>query len=303
MKKIIILLLTVLLCAVTLPFSYAAYDIPYAATNISAMLDISAATQNLRGEGYTWINPENTLTLSGAVIDTDEMYGIKLPKGVTVILKGENIIRGNRAAIGVAGNVTFKGDGTLTLASDTGHGIYCYSESATDTLRLTSGSYNFYTGGDAVSSPSAAVFVSGCTFAVYEAARAFSGRALQLSAGSVSSSAPFEATAELLVSGCSLDVSASGPAFVSGGTLTLRDMDMTCDGKAVAEYAGESSLTAKAIKKAGETSIIYGKNVPALFDYLTIGAIAVVLAAFIAVPAVILRRKNKKLKERYPDRL
>ena len=57
---------------------------------ITTTVNIAAANKNESGPGYYWANRYDTLTLSGMRVETEEPYGLRLPKDCTVVLEGDN---------------------------------------------------------------------------------------------------------------------------------------------------------------------------------------------------------------------
>ena len=75
-RRISFILLTAVmlftLCAAVLPAS--------AAETVTSTVNIATANKNMRGPGYDWANRTDVLTLDGLNIDTDDAYGLRLPK-------------------------------------------------------------------------------------------------------------------------------------------------------------------------------------------------------------------------------
>lgn len=68
-----------------------------AAKTLTEGVSILNPRQNMRGEGYFWDNPKDTLTLSDLRIDTEDEYGLKITDGATIILKGDNRIKADKS--------------------------------------------------------------------------------------------------------------------------------------------------------------------------------------------------------------
>lgn len=281
----------------TFTLSAVSYDpIPDNGTTLKEILDITAATKNIVGEGFRWDNRRNTLYLSGVIINTDDQYGLKLPGDVTVEITGKNIIRGSRAAVCCVGNASFSGDGTLTLISDTGSGIYCSSLLATDIVNVSGGSLIFRCGGAGLLSEYASFICRNSSYDFSCEGSASSVRSLQFSDCTLASDAAFDASYSLIVSTCRADVEADSAAFSCPGTLSV--LNMKSGGQAF-EYTGETAVHLTPGKRPARTSIIFGDQVPGFVDFIAGGALLALLAAFAVIPAVKLHRKNAEMRKKY----
>ena len=78
------------------------------------------------GNGCSWNVSTNTLTLNGATIEVSERNGIYLNQAATINLVGDNAITvtGSGNGIVVYGDLTIKGDGTLTIKTGKSDGIW-----------------------------------------------------------------------------------------------------------------------------------------------------------------------------------
>ena len=81
------------------------------AKTITETLNLVNVTQNERGDGYQWANRYDILTLDGLRLETENDFGLRLPKSCTVVLKGTNYIKAGKYALTCSGNVSFKGNG------------------------------------------------------------------------------------------------------------------------------------------------------------------------------------------------
>ena len=135
MKKFLSLLLSIITV-----FALFTTTLPVSAKSIhKSTVNLVGIKQNASGSGYEWNNYNKTLTLSGINIKTSDDYGLKIPDGATVVLKGDNYIEAKKAAIFAEAKVVFKGTGSLTLVSETG--ILCSSTDKTDSLSIIGGKY------------------------------------------------------------------------------------------------------------------------------------------------------------------
>lgn len=115
------------------------------AKTITTTLNLVNVTQNEEGDGYEWANRYDILTLNGLRLETENDFGLRLPKSCTVVLKGTNYIKAGKYALTCSGNVSFKGNGKLIL--DAGEaGIYIYTEIGTEKIRILEGNFEITAG-------------------------------------------------------------------------------------------------------------------------------------------------------------
>ncbi len=272
-----------------------------AAVKITESVNLSLPKRNISGHGYYWDNRQKTLTLDGLNIDTDGEYGMKVTGGATVILKGKNYIKATKAALAIAGTVTFKGNGSLTLVSDD-MGIYCYSTDDSTTIRFMSGTYTVTAGGNAVySTHSTLSFVDGKWDVATENPDAFAlhGRTLKLYGGKMTLTGAVHATLDLDVQALALSVTAEKAALSSDKTLQIKDVAISAGADTgsltdTAEYTGENCVSMKSTRKDTRTSIFFGENVPRIADYGALILFLALTAAGIGVPYIRARQKTKR---------
>ena len=272
------------LCLAALPVS--------ASGTIQTTVNIATANKNMRGEGYDWANRYDVLTLKGLNIDTEDPYGLRLPKNCTVVLEGKNTIKASKYGISCSGTVVFKGSGSLTIEAGE-IGIYLIAQDSTQKVRLIDGKYEITAGTYGIYSEAADFSFTGKSMNVNvtgDGGHAIMGRAVNLLGGTFTANAPVESTHQLLVDGIDISVEGgSAPAFASKN-LTVKNLDT--------EYNGESSVNAKSTKKFTGTSIIFGENVGAAVDYVILAVFAAGIAAAIVLPALRRKKKAKELYER-----
>ena len=272
------------LCLAALPVS--------ASGTIQTTVNIATANKNMRGEGYDWANRYDVLTLKGLNIDTEDPYGLRLPKNCTVVLEGKNTIKASKYGISCSGTVVFKGSGSLTIEAGE-IGIYLIAQDSTQKVRLIDGKYEITAGTYGIYSVAADFSFTGKSMNVNvtgDGGHAIMGRAVNLLGGTFTANAPVESTHQLLVDGIDISVDGgSAPAFASKN-LTVKNLDT--------EYNGESSFNAKSTKKFTGTSIIFGENVGAAVDYVIRAVFAAGIAAAIVLPALRRKKKAKELYER-----
>lgn len=287
MKKIISAILAILVLTALFTLAVCASGV-----TITETVNVAAARQNLHGHGYEWANRTSTLTLSGVNIDTKSDYGLRLPGECTVVLEGNNYVRASKYAISCAGNVTFKGKGTLTV--DAGeYGFYLISQDNTTRVHFLSGEYKINAGKCGVFSEYTDFSVSGGSFDIAtEAAdgRAIMGRVANIVGGSFKANSAIECSHSLLIDSVNIDVDAQDAAL-SAKNLAIRHLDNT-------EYGGENAFHAKAVKRWHSKSILFGANVAGWVDYAVLLFVICAIAACIVVPSLRKKKKKKELYER-----
>ncbi len=212
-KKIVSLMITSL-AVLTLCFTFGQVRVG-AGDVITSTVNIAAANKNQRGPGYDWQNRFDILTLSGMEIDTEEPYGLRLPKNCTVVLEGKNYIKAAKYGVSCSGTVIFKGSGSLVI--DSGEiGMYLISQDNTQKIRLTSGKYEITAGKYGIySDASDFSFVDGSMKINVTSAEgaAINGRCVNLLGGSFEANSPVETTQSLVIQGIDVSVSAGRAAF------------------------------------------------------------------------------------------
>ena len=282
------LLLTVLFCVIALSV---ALPVSAASETITKTVNIAAANKNESGPGYTWMNRYDTLTLSGLRVETEEPYGLRLPKDCTVILEGDNYVKSAKYGMSCSGTVVFKGSGSLTI--DAGEiGIYLITQDKTQKIRLIEGDYSVTAGKYGVYSDAADFSFVGKSMKISAGEKAILGRCVNLLGGTFSANAPVEATQALLVNGVTVDIDASAPALASKN-LELKNLDITGG-----DYDGGNSVHAKGLAKFHATSVLLGSSVPGWVDYILLAVAILLVGALIFVPALIKKKKTKELYER-----
>ena len=128
----------------------------------SAALALLNAAKTEGVADSVWDSNTNTLTLNGVDFTTTAATAVKLPDGSTIVLNGDNTIKGGNAASGACygifceGNLTIQGTGTLNVtAGDAGgtdsndRSCGIYTENA---LTMSSGIVKAYAGTSAKAS-------------------------------------------------------------------------------------------------------------------------------------------------------
>ncbi len=274
-----------LLCALV----FAAIPASAANQTITTTVNIAAANKNERGPGYDWANRYDTLTLSGLRVETEEPYGLRLPKDCTVILEGDNYVKSSKYGLSCAGTVVFKGSGSLTI--DGGEiGIYLITQDRTQKIRLIGGDYSVTGGKYGVYSDAADFSFVGRSMKITAGEKAIQGRCVNILGGTFAADTPVEASQSLIVNGATVDIDAATPALVSKN-LEIKNLDF-----GGGSYNGENAVHAKGLAKFHATSVLFGETVPGWVDYILLLAAILLVGALIYVPVL---RKKKKTKELY----
>ena len=298
-RRAVCLVLTAVLLLV--PFASAAVYEADAVVTITKSINLTNPRMNMTGAGYAWMNLDKTLTLDGLYIDTSDEYGMRIPDGATVILKGNNYIRAASYAMGIPGNVTFKGNGTLTLVGGDS-GLYFYSTDDTTIARIMGGNFKITAGGVGIQSEYTTLSVTKGTFDIDVPAKdglAILGRTLKLHGGKFTAQGPITASQNLEIRAANLSVAADRAALSANRKLTLKDVSLsvgnTADDLRKADgYNGENCIRVKSAANLLGESVLFGETVPMFADILVIVALAALVAAGIGLPLLRAHRRSKR---------
>ena len=298
-RRAVCLVLTAVLLLV--PFASAAVYEADAVVTITKSINLTNPRMNMTGAGYAWMNLDKTLTLDGLYIDTSDEYGMRIPDGATVILKGNNYIRAASYAMGIPGNVTFKGNGTLTLVGGDA-GLYFYSTDDTTIARIMGGNFKITAGGVGIRSEYTTLSVTKGTFDIDVPAKdgvAILGRTLKLHGGKFTAQGPITASQNLEIRAANLSVAADRAALSANRKLTLKDVSLsvgnTADDLRKADgYNGENCIRVKSSANLLGESVLFGEAVPMFADILVIVALAALVAAGIGLPLLRAHRRSKR---------
>ena len=298
-RRAVCLVLTAVLLLV--PFASAAVYEADAVVTITKSISLTNPRMNMTGAGYAWMNLDKTLTLDGLYIDTSDEYGMRIPDGATVILKGNNYIRAASYAMGIPGNVTFKGNGTLTLVGGDA-GLYFYSTDDTTIARIMGGNFKITAGGVGIRSEYTTLSVTKGTFDIDVPAKdglAILGRTLKLHGGKFTAQGPITASQNLEIRAANLSVVADRAALSANRKLTLKDVSLsvgnTADDLRKADgYNGENCIRVKSAANLLGESVLFGETVPMFADILVIVALAALVAAGIGLPLLRAHRRSKR---------
>lgn len=267
---------------------------------IRETLDISRPKKDIVGGGYVWKNIDETLKLSGFELHTDSDYGIRIAKGATIELSGNNYISAKKAAIACQGSVTFTGSGSLTLVSE--DGIMSYSTESGTVITIRSGNIAIEAQSCGIRCESGGITLSGGNVEITSDGQSLLARTIALADCSLNADSPVHATDTLRITAAEVDVSVpSGAALVADGDLITEKIDMTSDGQSVDSYADQSRISTVSNAYRGGTSAILGEGYPRIADVIIAAAAVLLLAVLIAVPLIRHNAKTKALKRRLAE--
>ena len=273
------------------------------------------ARKNQHGPGIEWHNPTDTLTLTNATIDTADNYGLRLPEGATIVLEGNNTIRASKVALSTEGALTIKGKGKLTLVSDD-VGILVSTLNNNKRLTVVGGNIVINAGGVGISSENAIVNQSekaNVEINTTGGAYAIDARQIKLLGGKFKSNASLYGE-DIKIMTVSLDITSDKAAFIIKGTdtydkVSIKDVQMKggADASALSDidsYGGQNCITAKTKKVNTKTSAfleLFGVKIPGSnwLDFVLIGVVVLIVAAFIATPYI----KNYREKEKIASKI
>lgn len=282
--RALILLLMLVISLSALPLTVSA------GRTVTNMVNVADSNKNMHGPGYEWDNVEKVLTLKNVNIDTEDDYGIRIPRNCTVILKGDNYIKASKHAVALLGTVVFKGSGSLTLEAGE-YGFYLTTLDNSQKVRLLEGNYKITAGKHGVYSENADFSFIGGTMKISvtsDESMAICGRVVNLLGGEFSTNAPVHATHALTIDSARVKIDAKSAAL-EAKTLYLKNLSID-------EYSGETSIDVKSTAPIFGSSIIFGEGVPSYVDYVLLVLFLAGIIAAIAVPAI---RKKKKAEALY----
>ena len=271
------------------------------AATITTTVNIAAANKNERGDGYYWANRTDTLTLTNMHIDTEEPYGLRLPKDCEVILQGNNTVKAAKYGVSCSGTVVFKGTGSLTVEAGE-IGFYLISQDKTQKIRLIDGKYTIKAGTYGVYSDAADFSFVGQSLDIDMAspdAYAISGRCVNLLGGTFKSNTPVVSSQQLVVNGVTLDINANRPA-ISSKNLEIKNIALTGGG----EYDGGNSISAKGLARSGSSwffKTVFDKELPIFLDFVLLFIVLGGIFALIFVPVLRKKKKTRELYERLSE--
>lgn len=298
----LLVILFTLSCLTLIPVSAAK------ASPITKTVNLAEAKKNISGNGYTWANLDDILTLDGLNIKTSDEYGMKIPANATVILKGDNYISAERVGLVCPGQVTFEGDGTLTIVAGE-IGIDCTSVQASELVRFREGTFTISAGKTGIKMEQSELSLMGSKITVSLTgsaadAKAVDGRTVTMSGGSFKANAGVFASNSLRITSMNAEITASGAALNCQKDLQLTKVAIktgaTSSALSSAEaYNGESAIKLTSTASNAKKGILFSGSYPIFVDYLIFFLILIVIAALIAVPIYLKKKKTEKLIAEY----
>lgn len=275
---------------------------------INKTVNLANVSKNARGDGYEWANLTDTLTMDNLNINTADEFGMKLPKNATVILKGNNYITAASVGLVCTGQVTFEGSGTLTIvAGDVG--IDMTGVRTNHLARFRNGRITIDVGKTAIRSASAELNFMGsaltlCITGDRTDARAISGRTVTVSSGGIAANAGIYASNSLSITSTNIDIISETPALEcpNGINITKESIlagDTTATLTAVDSYNGEKTLRLTSTASNKKYGILFGGKYSVVLDYVVFSALILGVAALIAVPLYLKKKKTEKLVAEY----
>lgn len=246
--------------------------------------------ENASGEGVKWDNRNSTLTLENFKVDTTDRYGLRIPDGATVIIKGTNEISASYAALDIEGSAYFKGEGTLILNGGE-IGFLNPINLAEKKVIIESGTYIINSEGVGVQSNSATWSQTGGKIEINCKGDAVVGRDIRFTGGNFTANGSLVATSKIAVSHANLTVKSEKAALISDRAIALNGVRIESAGKVVEEYNGENEINIVALSRERTTSMLFGKNVGIFADYLVLILSALIVAAIIVVPIIVKKKR------------
>ena len=269
-----------------------------AATTLTETVNLQRANKNERGDGYYFHNPSNTLTLSGVRIETADTYGMKVKKDVTIVLEGDNYIKGAVIALFCPGGFTIKGSGSLTLVSD-GRGIVINTNDTSDKVRMLEGSLSITSAQEGIYSENAGAALAGGKVSIQvgdTVCNAIDTRVLTLSGNiDFTADSSLRGWYKMNITAANLSLTSQRDVLLCEGQATLADMIDKSSGQPLEALPSATSLVTLSTVKRVTPSIIFGGSVPVAVDYLILAAAVLLLAALIVVPILLHRRKIRAM--------
>jgi len=270
------------------------------AAEINTTVNLAYVKQHVNGDGYYWDNVKKVLTLNDLNINTDDAWGLRLPEGATIELKGTNTIKSGKYALGCPGNVTVTGNGKLILESGE-HAIFVHTENESHKFRVFGGEIiakgnttGFYSEHSEFSMTGGKVeFSSNGDYAV-------NSRVFSMTGGKVTVDGTLRTTHLLRLNESELTVSDDKKALETVNLFEYDNIKLTV-GDAVSSlseaksYKGEKCFKSVPVPSGPRDSILFGEGTPITVDYILLGCTLLAVASLIVVPVVIKKRKVKKM--------
>ena len=273
-----------------------------AAERITETVSLANARKNERGPGYFWDNINDTLTLNGLNIETDDEYGLKLPDNATVILVGDNKITASKVALLTTGTTIFKGNGTLTLTAGEA-GIMLADPTTLGKVSFLSGRYKINSRGDGIYSDKVRLYIAGGEFDISSDGYAIKGPTVEINDAKVKAKGAIYSFEPLVINNAELEATSisSDDALQTGKEFRFSNIKLYAGANSgsAAEvpdraYSGGAFVKTTPTYVERKYSVVFGGNVPAWVDYVVFLGAGAGIAATIAVPLLIKRKKYLK---------
>ncbi len=296
MKKIISLVLSLVmvsalfLCA--MPVSAKAIH--------KSTVNLIGINKSESGSGYKWNNYDSILTLDGLNIETKDDYGLKIPDGATVVLKGDNYIEAKKAAVLIEAKVVFKGSGTLTLVSEIG--IFCSSVDKTDSLSILGGTYKIKSSGVGIVSDFHRVSFSNSKL-TFKTSGEYAVKAQSITTGAktvIKADAPLYGKDKILIESSSITVNTDSKALISDNPVTFSKVTLKAGDSAKslskidlekASYDGQKCIKTISKYDGQKKSLFFGDGVPRYVDVIVLILGIGGLVAAVVVPVLYKKKK------------
>ena len=268
------------------------------AAGVTSTLDMAALNEHSKGAGYEWDNTEFVFEMNGLNLNTKDDYGIKLPGGSTVNLIGDNKITAGRYGIQSFGSITFTGSGTLTITvSDIG--VRALTTVDRDNVIFRSGKIviNAATG---ISTQVGKTSFTGAEMEVNSTINSVYASNIQFAGGKIRLVSPINSKGSVEINATDLTVTADSSAIVAdkGININKEKIKVGASGSSLSSadtYNGENAVEFTSTAKFTKKGMLFGGRLPAFVDYIVFTLIIIAVAAVIAVPIIIKKRKTDAL--------
>ena len=294
MKKILATALVLMMILAILPTGVFAAN-----TTVTKTLDMAELNSHDKGSGYTWDNNDLIFEMTDLELSTSSDYGITLPGGSTVVLNGDNTITATRYGIHCFGSLTFTGNGTLTInVSDIG--IRSVGSLDRENLIFRSGTITINGANTGIIADNAQTVFSGATVTVNAKTNSIYAKNVQFVGGTVTLVSPVKARGAIEINAVNLTVTASSAAIVAdkGIKIDKEDIEVGASAEVLGKadsYNGENAVKFTSNAKVTRKGMLFGGKLPAFVDYIVFTVIILAVAAVVAVPLIIKKRKTDKL--------
>lgn len=294
MKKTVLIILVLTTVISLFPISIFAAN-----STVTNTLDMAELNEHANGSGYSWDNNELIFEMDNFHLSTADDFGLRLPGGSTVVLKGDNKITATRYGIHSFGALTFTGNGTLTITvADIG--IRSAGSVEKENVIFRSGKIVINGASTGILVDSAKTVFSGANVDINAKVNSIYGNSIQFAGGNLSFVAPVKAKGSVEINAANLTASAQSSAIVADKGIKTDKVNISSGSSldsltSVDAYNGENAVklvsTARVVKKG----MLFGGKLPAFVDYIAFSLVIIAVASVIAVPLIIKKRRTDKL--------